>query len=113
MGTFPKPTIYVGLGSESPIDPPGTMVEIPNQDYKRKKFSQWGIVPSRRVINNRAITFNALSDWGLIRYFSLWDARVGGNLLGYGSLDTVLEAPSGAVLSFGKGKLIFDIYLKS
>lgn len=108
--TFEKPTIYMGLSTAAPTDPPGTSVDPGGPDYNRVEVSNWFVDQvERTVYNNSTIEFYTKSDWGIIRDFTLWDSQVGGNLLGYGELQLPVTAIAGKVLSISKKNLLLSI----
>lgn len=109
MDTFPKPQTFIGFSNSIPVDPPGTVIEPTAEDYNRVLYTHWKISNNRDVSNNTTITLYSRSDWGTLRYFTIWDAQVGGNLLGYGELPAPVAVPTGKVLSFSKGKLALRV----
>jgi len=109
MDTFEKPQTYIGLATAAPTDPPGTAVEPTGSDYNRVLYSKWSITQNRKVSNSTTISFYSRSNWGTITHYLLWDAQEGGNLLGYGPLDSSVAVPTNKVISFSKGKLSFQV----
>jgi hypothetical protein len=108
LDTFPKPEIFIGFSANAPVDPPGTVTEPIASDYNRISYNHWKI-SGRNVFNNTTVTNYTRSNWGTLRYFLLWDAIKGGNLLGYGLLSSPITATSGKVLSFSKNQLHLQI----
>jgi hypothetical protein len=107
LGTFPKPQTFIGFSTTIPADPPPIVTE-PSGNY-RYPFSHWVISNSREVYNDRIITIYSRSDWGTIRYFLIWDAQTGGNLLGYGILPAPVSVLNNRVISFAKGQLLLRV----
>ena len=107
LGTFPKPQTFIGFSTTSPIDPPPIVTE-PSGNY-RYPFSHWMISNNREVYNDRIITIYSRSDWGTIRYFLIWDAQTGGNLLGYGVLPSPVTVLNNKVVSFARGQLLLRV----
>ena len=111
----PPATYYVGLSETNPGEaaandtPPGASrgyarVAL-NDSYASDGFSH----PSDGVVGNSGtITFpenTGLFDWGIMSYFTMWDASTGGNMLVYGELRDSKFIKIGDVLKFQPGDL--------
>lgn len=108
LDAFPKPQVFIGFSTTAPVDPGGLVTEPVADDYNRVLYTHWKI-SGRNIFNNTTITVYTRSAWGTLRYFLLWDAQEGGNLLGYGELPAPVVVASGKVLSFSKNKLQLQV----
>ncbi len=99
-----KDPTYVGLFLAPPTKIGGG-VEVSAVDYSRKRItlleSNTGITQNSGVIDFG----EALSPWGLIVYFGLFDSETGGNLLYFGPLTASRQIPTNSRLVIQSGEL--------
>lgn len=97
---------YLGLSTSAP-SVSGTGVSEPSGGgYARVKIASLG-APSNGIVRNTAdISFaESQSNWGVLRYFVIYDAATGGNLLMYGLLPEARTAESGTTIVIRTGSL--------
>lgn len=103
---------YIGLSSTSP-NINGTCAGEPSTSgtgYSRVLLNNLS-APSNGVIKNTAsITFNeSVTDWGIMRYYVVYDARTGGNLLFYGNLSMSRTIEPNTILTIKTGELTITL----
>ena len=100
------PTIYIGVGTGAFTEAGGGGPEIATGEYARQIMTFSSAV-SRSASNDGSVTFpEALSSWGTISDFSLWDALSGGNMLYYATFSSGISVPSGKSLHIAIGGII-------
>ena len=115
----PPAKLYVGV-SLTPIQDDGTGISEPSaaHGYSRVEIdnidTSWkeAVVVSGvgRKSNDIEITFpEASGNWGTITHFFISDSLAGGNVLGYGVLDTARELLSGDIAKFLVGTLVITL----
>lgn len=105
LGGFSPPAISVGLSRTNPGEVAGSLSEPSVDDgYTRIECDDWENPTGSEILNTVAIEFPvATGDWGVIRYFALFDAD--NNMLLYGILTNAQEVSSGYQTGFEIGKL--------
>jgi len=107
---YSQPTnLYIAL-CKSTIDDADTGSTLPGEvsggSYARKKCNTWDAAAGGAVENTGAITFaQATADWGVVTDFAIVDKTTGGNVIGYGKLNTTKNIQSGDTASFAAGAL--------
>lgn len=106
--SFPAPSkVYVGLFTSHPDQGK----EVAASDYVRQliKFSE----PEKdargifSILNELDINFpKALSFWGRVSHYAIFDAPMGGNGLTPGSFGTAKIVEKDDIFQIGKGKLV-------
>ena len=113
----PSGIYYVALSSGNPTDL-GTSINEPNTvtGYQRVPHTNdkeyWSTAVSGQLHNMAVITFpQAVSDWGYIDYFALFDASGlgNGNLIGWGAVTTPKYVYNGDIPTFASGSLIVTL----
>lgn len=107
-GTYTPPTIYVALSTADPTDDGSGMAEPSGNGYARKQTAaaDWNAASAGAIDNANAIEFpEATGSWGTITHFALFDAAIGGNMLGHGTLSQSKSVGSGDTVKFAAGEL--------
>ncbi len=107
--SYYTPWISVGLSSRSPEDD-GYLLNEPSagDGYIRVQTEpmDWDFVTNSKIANTWEILFDeATGDWGLMKYFVLFDEDYYGTMLLYGELDTYRDVTAGHRVSFIAGQL--------
>ncbi len=105
-GSYPPPTIYVGLSTADPLDDASGLAEPVGNGYARAatNASDWNAASDGTISNvNELIFSEATGSWGTITHFALFDAATGGNMLCHGSLSS-----SRAIVSGDKARFAAD-----
>jgi len=107
LSTYTPPAgIFVALHTADP----GTTgaSEVTDAAYVRQEMDTGTAVTSGGQRPNTAkITYpDRTNSWGMLTYFSLWDAENGGNWLKSAALNNPIDAAAGTDLSFEIGALI-------
>jgi hypothetical protein len=96
---------YVSLHYDLPTE----SNEVGSEGYSRVPFGTADFenaeptVAKNRVIIEFPVSHSQYSDF--VRYWALWDAISGGNMMFIGSLDTPMEVTAGSVARFLPGDL--------
>lgn len=101
----PPATTYVALFTTSPT-PSTAGVEVVGGGYTRQSAT-YGAPVNGTTDNTTDVTFPiAMSDWGTITSFGVFDAPVGGNLLYFASLSSSRYIATNDQVRFPVGQLI-------
>jgi hypothetical protein len=102
-------TTYLALYTAAPSQDgvnPGTEVSGAGTAYQRQQVS-FGNIAGNTSSNLNDIKFDVASQsWGDIRYWGLFDAAFGGNLLFIGTIDNPRTISQGDEASFDRGSLV-------
>ena len=107
-GTYPPPTIYVGISTADPGDSGAGLTEPSGGGYARRQTmsADWNAAADGLLDNANTITFNvATGDWGTVTHFGLFDAATAGNMLVHGALAQAKVIANGDTLQFVAGDL--------
>jgi hypothetical protein len=78
-------TVYLALSTTVPTDA-GSFTEVTGGNYARQSIA-FSAAASRQIANSGTVTFpTALTDWGTILGWGLYDASSSGNLLFHGEM---------------------------
>lgn len=103
---------YIGLSTSEPsID--GTCTGEPSTNgtgYSRVLLSDLS-TPTDGIIKNTApIAFDeSLTDWGVMLYYTVYDAQTGGNLLFYGDLSMSRSVEPNTIITIKTGELSIQL----
>lgn len=96
---------YVALSTADPGEDGSTIAEPVEMGYARKESSAFSR-PDNVVSNTAIVDFPVSTDaWGTITHFALFDAAVGGNMLGSAELTSPQSVITGKSVQFGIGAL--------
>lgn len=105
-GAYTAETIYVGLSIDDPLDDASGNNEPSTNNYGRVAHASWGTAAARTSDNTGAVTFpQASGAWGLIGFWTLWNASTVGDMLAHGSLAVSKDIVDGNTPSFADGEL--------
>ncbi len=107
-GSYPPPTIYVGLSTADPADDASGLAEPAGNSYARVATAgaDWNVASDGEITNADDITFpEATGSWGTITHFALFDAASAGNILAHGALSVSKSISSGDTAKFAVGDL--------
>lgn len=100
---FTPINLYVALWDWNPTDTGAGGEEVSGGSYTRVLAppSQWRTADLGIMSNLNNITFpQATADWGTVRYFALFDAPSGGNMLVRGALSPTRDVVEGSIPKF-------------
>ncbi|KLU65733.1 hypothetical protein DEAC_c23630 [Desulfosporosinus acididurans] len=108
--------VYIGLSTTTPSQTKGSttpywnFTEPSGNAYARVQVgattANFPAPTTGSTSNNVTISFpQATGSWGTVTYFGIFDASTGGNLLGYGALNTSQTIISGNVLTFSANQI--------
>lgn len=103
-------TMYIGLSSSTPgVDGSG-VTEPAGGNYTRVLFKNLSEPSDGSISNAQDIEFpESTSDWGVITYYVIYDAKDGGHLLAYGSLEKAKIIQSETQARFLSGKITISL----
>lgn len=112
--TFSLPSIWIALFTVSPTHEDGTGgTEASAGNYARKSTAggDWEAASAGAIQNGSDITFieDAVSNWGTINGFALYDAVTSGNMIGWGDLTTPKQISIGDTAKFAAGDIDITI----
>ena len=94
----PNSTVYLGLSTVDPLDDGTGITEPVGNGYVRQEISFRSPV-GRTITQNGDVTFpEATGAWGVILFYCIFDAEVGGNFLGYAALTNSKDVIAGSVV---------------
>ncbi len=106
--------VYIGLCSNDPEADGGTFNELSGNGYSRVLVSQYneafpdviGTASGRAITNPKQINWTkSTAAWATAKGFGLFTTETGGAPYFYGTLDTPVEVPQGAVALFDPNTL--------
>ena len=103
---------YMGLSASEPtIDGVDTgEPSINGTGYERVKLSSLSAPENGVIKNASAIGFNeSVTNWGVMRYYTVYDAKTGGNLLFYGPLTLSRTVEPNTVVTIKSGELTIQL----
>lgn len=103
---------YIGLSTTAPsID--GTGVTEPGAygtGYARVPIDNLSAPSNGEVANESIVAFDeSLSNWGMARYYVVFDAQSGGNLLAFEELSEARSMETNSVMMFKAGEISFSV----
>lgn len=116
FGTKTSPTLpskyYIGLSKTEPTVA-GVCTGEPSTSgtgYSRVLLNNLS-APSKGIIKNTsAISFNeSILDWGVMKYYVVYDAQSGGNLLFFGDLSMQRTVEPNTVVTIKTGELSIEL----
>ena len=110
--TYAMPeNLYLGLSTTAPAMDGSGVKEPSGGGYKRIALNSLMGTPSEGVVANSAqVAFDeSTASWGTVRYFVVFDAVSGGNLLVYQALDEARAVEKRTLVLFKAGELSFSI----
>ena len=103
---------YLGLSASEPTiagDNPGEP-STSGTGYTRVKLSSLSAPSGGIVKNGAAISFpESITDWGVMKYYTVYDAQTGGNLLFYGPLTASRSVEPNTVITIRTGELSIQL----
>lgn len=101
--TYTKPTnTYVGLLSDDPTVAGNQVSELSGGSYARQAVT-WGSAANGVIANSATINFSVPST--KLRYWAIFDASSGGNMLEYFPLDVSMNVATSLSIAAGNLKL--------
>ena len=105
----PATNIYVALYTVAPTDAGGG-TEVSGGSYARVTCNVWDAASGGSASNTNTVTFaQATANWGTLVAFATFDALTGGNMLGWGDLDTNKAINNGDTADFAAGALVVTL----
>ena len=103
---------YIGLSASEPTIAGENTGEpsVSGTGYSRVLLSSLS-VPNNGVIKNTAvISFDeSITNWGVMKYYTVYDAKTGGNLLFYGPLTLSRSVEPNTVVTIRSGELSIQL----
>ena len=108
---YSQPILCIALFQTDPTEAgSGTEVSIVDTGYNRIRSTDWTISSSGYVYNVATIQFStAITTWGTIPYFAIYDSSVSGNMIAYSSLTTSKTIGIGDSIAFSSGSLSIQL----
>ena len=107
LGTtsFPMPaTVYVGLATNS-LGDDNSGTEVISAGYTRKPIT-FLAASTGATENDSVVEFDpALTNWGAVSHFGIFDAATGGNLLIHGAFQVSKVIDTGDILRISAGDM--------
>lgn len=103
---------YIGLSTSEPTYE-GVCAGEPSTNgtnYERVLLANLSAPTDGIITNTAAISFNeSITDWGVMEYYAVFDAKEGGNLLFYGELSISRSIEPNTVLTIKTGELSIQL----
>ena len=103
---------YLGLTSSEPTIS-GVNTGEPSLNgtgYSRVLLSSLSAPEDGVITNTATISFDeSITDWGVMKYYTVYDSETGGNLLFYGPLSLSRSVEPNTVITIRKGELTIQL----
>jgi len=108
-GSFPQPTIYLGLSRADPNTDAAYLDEPVGDGYARVLFTDWILATARAITNNSLVLFGDPSGyWGELTHICAFDGpNPGDNLISYAALSESIIGNTGSTISFEAEEIVF------